>query len=424
MAPNTSAGAIWKQQQNGVKQVVPWLFPQPQTSKHVSARVEERNGSTELVFWQSIPVRVNLVNPGRRSMSERCCSSLGPGRSLPCACFPAACCHSRTGWGRHTSRHGQSRCRVGGARWVMTWARRVVQTVTKIDVYALLVFAQQTGWTNSMKHANSLGYGHSSCPQSLHHAGPFRHVARVLERGVTFCGGLGELPQKIFKFKVANTPKFNDYLAKKFRMSKYLLLMTEMPDLLQAGIPRDGLQCTEHLKYMVLNDFEEFGRFEADEKSFSRQMPRSQMSWKTLECPGSNQRHLTDRKIALYQLKQILDYKTDGSLVNFRRMTLQSTQKTTEDVDNGHSKECRSFDVCIDLHCNTFKIRFGPCIHVRRPTTVHEGAMAPGTRSCQTRTPSTFFFGPRKRGFVRTLRTPLGYVPAFHKKSKSPCNEL
>ena len=61
-------------------------------------------------------------------------------------------------------------------------------------------------------------------------------------------------------------------------MSKYLLLMTEMPDLLQAGIPRDGLQRTEHLKYMVLNDFEEFGRFEADEKSFSRQMPRSQMS--------------------------------------------------------------------------------------------------------------------------------------------------
>ena len=54
--------------------------------------------------------------------------------------------------------------------------------------------------------------------------------------------------------------------------------MTEMPDLLQAGIPRDGLQCTEHLKYMgtlcggtvVLNDLEEFGRFEADEKSISR----------------------------------------------------------------------------------------------------------------------------------------------------------
>ena len=66
-----------------------------------------------------------------------------------------------------------------------------------------------------------------------------RHVARVSERGVTFCGGLGELPQKILKFKVANTSKFNDFLQlpKIFRMSKNLLLMTEMPDLLQAAFP-------------------------------------------------------------------------------------------------------------------------------------------------------------------------------------------
>ena len=28
-----------------------------------------------------------------------------------------------------------------------------------------------------------------------------------------------------------------------------------------------------------------------------------------------------------------------GSLVNFRRMPFQSTEKTTEGVDNGHSKE-------------------------------------------------------------------------------------
>ena len=55
--------------------------------------------------------------------------------------------------------------------------------------------------------------------------------------------------------------------------------MTEVPDLLQAGTsPRDGLQCTEHWKYMgticggavVLNDLEEFGLFEADEKSVSQ----------------------------------------------------------------------------------------------------------------------------------------------------------
>ena len=63
-------------------------------------------------------------------------------------------------------------------------------------------------------------------------------------------------------------------------MSKYLLLMTENARPPASGILRDGLQCTEHLKYMgticggrsstvVLNDLEEFGRFEADEKSIS-----------------------------------------------------------------------------------------------------------------------------------------------------------
>ena len=61
-------------------------------------------------------------------------------------------------------------------------------------------------------------------------------------------------------------------------LSKYLLLMTEMPGRPPAsGILRNGLQCTEHLKYMgticggtvVLNDLEEFGTFEADEKSIS-----------------------------------------------------------------------------------------------------------------------------------------------------------
>ena len=34
-----------------------------------------------------------------------------------------------------------------------------------------------------------------------------RHVARVLERGLHFAGGLGELPQKNFKFKVGEYPK-------------------------------------------------------------------------------------------------------------------------------------------------------------------------------------------------------------------------
>ena len=110
-------------------------------------------------------------------------------------------------------------------------------------------------------------------------------------------------------------------------MFKYFLLMTEVPDLLQAGIPRDGLQCTEHFKYMgttcggavVLNDLEEFGLFEADEKSVSRQMLKAKCREKPgTRSPGSNQRHLwlADRKIALYRLRQILNYKKDGSLVN------------------------------------------------------------------------------------------------------------
>ena len=68
-------------------------------------------------------------------------------------------------------------------------------------------------------------------------------------------------------------------------MSTYLLLLTEMPDLLH-GAFRETVFNALNLKYMgticggnvVLNDLEEFGRFEADEKSISRQMPRSQMS--------------------------------------------------------------------------------------------------------------------------------------------------
>ena len=47
---------------------------------------------------------------------------------------------------------------------------------------------------------------------------------------------------------------------------------------------------------------------------------------------------------------------------------------------------------------------------IRKPAAVHAGAIAPGTRSCQTRTPSTFFYFWCEKGgggFVRTLRTPL-----------------
>ena len=75
------------------------------------------------------------------------------------------------------------------------------------------------------------------------------------------------------------------------------MLMTEMPDLLQAAFPETVFNALNIWNKwpmgticggtVVLNDLEEFGRFAADEtRSISRQMPRSQM-WKTLESPGS-----------------------------------------------------------------------------------------------------------------------------------------
>ena len=87
-------------------------------------------------------------------------------------------------------------------------------------------------------------------------------------------------------------------------------------------------------------------------------------------------------------------YKTDGSLVNFRRMSFQSTQNTTEDVDNGHLKEYRAFDV--DLHCNTFKIR------CRTVFSQAYGGACRRDRTRKTQLPKAdtidFFLGPRKRG--------------------------
>ena len=77
-----------------------------------------------------------------------------------------------------------------------------------------------------------------SFSQSLHFRRYHRQArSQGIRKGVTFCGGSGGAPQKNFKFKVANTPNFNDFLQlpKKFRMSKYLLLLTEMPDLLQGA---------------------------------------------------------------------------------------------------------------------------------------------------------------------------------------------
>ena len=117
--------------------------------------------------------------------------------------------------------------------------------------------------------------------------------------------------------------------------------------------------------------------------------------------------------IALYQLSQILNRTlqnrwfigfimttqqertcSDGSLVKFRRMPFQSTQKSTEDVENGHLKECRAFDV--DLHCNTFKIRFRPVF-----SQAYGGACR-RDRTRKTQLPNAdtidFFFRSEKKG--------------------------
>ena len=73
---------------------------------------------------------------------------------------------------------------------------------------------------------------------------------------------------------------------------------------------------------------------------------------------------------------------------------------------NGHSKESRSFDV--DLHCNTFKIRFWA---VYTQAYDGAGAIAPEHAAAKRGHHPFFFLVREKGGFVRTLRTPLGYVP-------------
>ena len=120
-----------------------------------------------------------------------------------------------------------------------------------------------------------------------------RHVARVLERGGGYIlrGVWGTSPRKILnsRWRIPQNLMIFFNCQRNFGCPNIFCSWPEVPDLLQAGIPRDGLQCTEHLKCMgttcggavVLNDLEEFGLFEADEKSVSRQMPGSQLSWKT-----------------------------------------------------------------------------------------------------------------------------------------------
>ena len=229
---------------------------------------------------------------------------------------------------------------------------------------------------------------------------------KILE-GVTFCGGLEELPRKILnsRWRIPQNLMISFNCQRNFGCPNICCSWRKCQTSCKRVFPEmvfNAHWCTDHLKYMgttcggavVLNDLEEFGLFEADEKSVSRQMPRSQMSGKIQDLKSGLEptAPIASRsEDCAYRLSQILNYKTDGSLVNFRSKPFQSTQKTTEDVGNGHSKECRSFDV--DLHCNTFKIRFCHFWTVYTQACGGTGAIAPEHAAA-----IDFFFGPRKRG--------------------------
>ena len=176
--------------------------------------------------------------------------------------------------------------------------------------------------------------------------------------------------------------------------------MTEMPDLLQAAFPETVFNAPNIWNTWVLRNLHAVVLF-------------CWMIWKSLDClrqmkrvfldkfleakcrekpgtwsPGSNQRHLPIGRLRFIDSAKS---STTKQRVHWcRRKPFQINTETTEDVDKGHSKECRSFDV--DLRCNTFKIPFWAVY------TQAYGGAGTWTRSCQTRTPSIFFFGPRKRG--------------------------
>ena len=138
------------------------------------------------------------------------------------------------------------------------------------------------------------------------------------------------------------------------------------------------------------------------------------MSWKTLKSPGSNQWHPADRKI----LRFINSAKssTTKQMVHWWISCLSiPIKKTKWDVDNRHSKECRSF--AVDLHCNTFKIRFWVVY------TQANGDACRRDRTRNTQPPNAdtidfFFFGPRKRG-VRPHPPNPPWLRAWKKRRRS-----
>ena len=108
--------------------------------------------------------------------------------------------------------------------------------------------------------------------------------------------------------------------------------------------------------------------------------------------------------IALYQLSQILNYKTDGSFVDFRRMPFQSTQKTTWMLIMDIRRNAERLTKINSG--NTFKIRF------RAVYTQAYGDACRRNRTRNTQLPKAntieFFSWSEKKGggFVRTLPNP------------------
>ena len=145
------------------------------------------------------------------------------------------------------------------------------------------------------------------------------------------------------------------------------------------------------------------------EKSISSKMPRSQISWKTLESPGSNQRHLTDRKILRFinsakssttGTKQMVQWWIlDACLSNQRR---KSRRMLIMDI----RRNAKRFVIDLSGNLNTFKIRF------RAVYTQAYGGACRRNRTRNTQLPNAntidiFFWSEKKGGSSAPSEPPL-----------------
>ena len=69
-------------------------------------------------------------------------------------------------------------------------------------------------------------------------------------KGGYILGGLGELPEKKFKFKVAKPQNLMISTIAKEISDVQISFVHDGNARPASSIPRDGLQCTEHVKYM------------------------------------------------------------------------------------------------------------------------------------------------------------------------------